>query len=217
MIISRGRRYIFVHIPKTGGTAFSQALEAGALDDDILIGDTPKARARAGHIKGLKSAGRLWKNSTLQDIEGLLTAAEIESFFTVTLVRNPWDRLVSLYHWLRLQRFAHSMVSIAKTHSFSGFLNHKTTRSLVFASPYGRAMTQPNGIEHADLFIRIEAFAEDVRPFEAHLGYRLPPLPRLNTSDRTADWRPYYCADDATLVAMICGQDIARFGYRFDR
>ena len=48
MIISRARRFIFVHIPKTGGTAFTLAYEARAAKDDILIGDTPKARKRAG-------------------------------------------------------------------------------------------------------------------------------------------------------------------------
>ena len=42
MIISRGRGYIFVHIPKTGGTAMALALEDRAKADDILIGDTPK-------------------------------------------------------------------------------------------------------------------------------------------------------------------------------
>lgn len=49
MILSRARRFIFIHIPKTGGTALTLALEAQAAKDDILISDTPKpARARAG-------------------------------------------------------------------------------------------------------------------------------------------------------------------------
>ena len=43
MIISPGRGYVFVHAPKTGGTAMALALEARAMADDILIGDTPKA------------------------------------------------------------------------------------------------------------------------------------------------------------------------------
>jgi hypothetical protein len=44
MIISNGRRYIFVHAPKTGGTSMTLALEARAKADDIIIGDTPKAK-----------------------------------------------------------------------------------------------------------------------------------------------------------------------------
>ena len=103
MIISRGRRFIFVHIPKTGGTALSLALEGRAMKDDLLIGDTPKARARKGRLAGVKTAGRLWKHATLADITGLVTADEVSTFFTLTLVRNPWDRMVSYYHWLRMQ------------------------------------------------------------------------------------------------------------------
>ena len=76
MIISRGRNYIFVHIPKTGGTAMAAALERRAMADDILVGDTPKARRRRGRLKGLATAGRLWKHSTLADIDGLVTRDE---------------------------------------------------------------------------------------------------------------------------------------------
>ena len=72
MIISHGRRYIFVHAPKTGGTALALALEARAMKDDILIGDTPKARQRRRRLKGVESSGRLWKHSRLADIYGLV-------------------------------------------------------------------------------------------------------------------------------------------------
>ena len=51
MIISHGRQYIFVHIPKTGGTSLALALEARAMKDDILIGDTPKAKKRRQRLK----------------------------------------------------------------------------------------------------------------------------------------------------------------------
>jgi len=40
MIISLGRKYIFVHIPKTGGTSLALALEGKAMKDDVLVGDT---------------------------------------------------------------------------------------------------------------------------------------------------------------------------------
>lgn len=56
MILSRGRRFIFVHIPKTGGTALALSLEGRAMKDDILIGDTPKARARSRRWRGGQGA-----------------------------------------------------------------------------------------------------------------------------------------------------------------
>ena len=215
MIISHGRRYILVHIPKTGGTALTLALEARAMKDDILIGDTPKARARRGRLKGLHSAGRLWKHSTLADIHGLVSDAEIADFYTLTLVRNPWDRLVSYYHWLRQQNFAHSAVGLAKTQSFSGFLNHPQTRTALRLWPYGAYMRDHLGVERARLYLRLERLAEEIAPFEAHLGFRLRPG-RCNASERQVDWRGYYSDADAALIASLCAGDIARFGYCFD-
>lgn len=215
MIISPGRDYIFVHIPKTGGTALSLALEARAMKDDILIGDTPKARARRGRLRGVKSAGRLWKHSTLADIEGLLPREAIAQMFCVTLVRNPWDRIVSYYHWLRAQSFAHPAVGLAKALEFSAFLNHPQTMASFRLWPYGAWMRNGSGVETKAHFLRLEQLEDDLGAFSAHLGINLR-VSRANSSDRRADWRGYYTESDAQLVAELCAEDIARFGYGFD-
>ncbi|WP_136646147.1 sulfotransferase family 2 domain-containing protein [Tabrizicola sp. YIM 78059] len=215
MIISRARRFIFAHAPKTGGTAFALAYEARAAKDDILIGDTPKARKRAGRWKGIKTAGRVWKHSTLADVIGLVSTEEVESFLTVTLVRNPWDRVVSYYHWLRAQSFANPAVGLAKARDFSGFLNHPQTMASLRLWPYGAYMRRPDGSEKPSLFLRLERFETDAAPLFDNLGFRLT-LPKANASDRARDWRVYYSDADAALVADLCGEDVARFGYSFD-
>lgn len=216
MIISHARRYIFVHIPKTGGTALSLALEARAAKDDILIGDTPKARARKERLRGVKTAGRLWKHSTLADVAGLVSDEEVAGFFTLTLVRNPWDRLVSYYHWLRGQGFAHPAVGLAKALEFGAFLRHPQTRASLQMWPYGAYLRDREGVERCSLFARLEHLRADLAPFEAHLGFRVTPFARVNESVRVQDWRRYYTKADAALVAEVCAEDIARFAYGFD-
>lgn len=215
MIISPGRKLIFVHIPKTGGTSLALALEARAMKDDILIGDTPKARRRRRHLRHASARGRLWKHSTLADIEGLVSREFIRSCFCVTLVRNPWDRLVSLYEWLKLQSFEHPMVARAQAEDFGGFLRAPATLGALRAAPYGAYLRDGAGVEQAAHFIRLEHFAEDAAPLWAHLGFRLD-LPHENRSPRGADHRAYYDAALADLVAQLCAEDIARFGYSFE-
>ncbi len=215
MIVSRGRKYIFVHIPKTGGTAMALALEARAKADDILVGDTPKAIRRRGRLKGVQTAGRLWKHSTLADAEGMITRDEMAEMFTFTLVRNPWDRMVSYYHWLQAQTFSHPAVALSKTESFTGFLNAPLTAATFRATPFAHYMTDGAGMVHADLYIRLEHLQQDMAPLVDHLGF-MPDMPVANTSVRPRDWRGFYSSQDAELLAEICARDIAAHGYAFD-
>lgn len=214
MIISTRRSYIFVHIPKTGGTSLALALEARAAADDILIGDTPKALRRRHRLRGLRTAGRLWKHSSLAEIDGILPEAELARLKVVCLVRNPWDRLVSYYHWLRDQSFDHFAVQLARGQSFSGFVNHPHTQASLREWPYGRYVTLANGAKRGDFFVRLEHFKQDVAAFEVHLGFAIE-LPKANVSRRDRDYRRYYSEADSELVGRLCAEDIARFNYLF--
>ncbi|MFY0690690.1 MAG: sulfotransferase family 2 domain-containing protein [Paracoccaceae bacterium] len=215
MIISRGRQYIFVHIPKTGGTSLALALEQRAMKDDIMLGDTPKATRRRRRVRGVESSGRLWKHSGLQDIRGLVTDAEIAAFKVFTMVRNPWDRIVSYYHWLREQSFDHPAVARAKALEFSAFLNHPETRAGLSAHPYGRYVTDAQGALRCDLFVRLEHLEEDLPRLENLLDLRIAPLPHANRSARDRDYSSYYSPADRDLVGELAAPDIERFEYTF--
>ena len=213
MILSPGRKYIFVHAPKTGGTALALALEDRAMKDDIMLGDTPKALKRRRRLRDVQTRGRLWKHATLADIDGLVPS--LDGFFAFTLVRNPWDRMVSYYHWLRAQSFNNPAVSVAKTNDFAGFLADRSTQMSISNWPYANYPTDATGTERCQLFARIEALDTDLDPLWSHLGFRLN-VPHVNKSDRPSDYRFAYTEATTEVVARLCATDISRFGYRFD-
>ena len=213
MILSQGRRYVFVHAPKTGGTALALALESRAMKDDIMLGDTPKALKRRRKVQGAQTRGRLWKHSTLADIDGLVPT--LDGLFAFTLVRNPWDRMVSYYHWLRDQSFDHPAVALAQQMVFDDFAQAPHVRASMRASPARHYMTDAAGVERCDAYIRLEAFDQDAAPLWAHLGFALD-LPRANASVRGSDYRAYYSDAARTAVAEDCAEDIQRFDYQFD-
>ncbi len=215
MILSRGREYLFIHMPKTGGTSMALALEERAMKDDIMLGDTPKARNRRRRLDGVRARGRLWKHATLADLDGLIAPDELDDLFVFTMVRNPWDRMVSYYHWLRAQNFSHSFVALAKELDFEAFVASPLVAQSFEASPAASYVTDATGCERADLFIRLEHLEQDLLPLEAHLGFGLG-LPHVNQSIRMADYRSVYTQTSRAHVARMCAVDIARFGYRFD-
>lgn len=213
MILSRGRRYLFIHIPKTGGTSLALALEARAMKDDIMLGDTPKARRRRGRIKDVEARGRLWKHATLSDLDGLVQPEELDDLFIFTMVRNPWDRMVSYYHWLQTQRFDHPAVSLARRYAFADFLSHPDTVLGMRMNPARRYVTDVQGNERSSLFIRLEHFKQDAAKLFEHLGFQFT-LPHENRSSREA-YQSYYSDHTAQIVADACAEDIQRFDYRF--
>ncbi len=214
MIISRGRSYIFVHIPKTGGTSLALALEDRAMKDDIMLGDTPKAKRRRHKVRGIETSGRLWKHAGLGDIDGLVTPQEIAGMFTFTMVRNPWDRMVSYYHWLQDQSFDHPAVTLAHARDFSGFLNAPETIAALNAQPYDHYMTACDGREYCDAYLRLEHFDTDAQILWDHLGFEVK-VPVVNRSVRAKPYADYYSEADRALIADISAADVGRFGYRF--
>lgn len=211
MIISPGRGYVFVHIPKTGGTSMALALEDRAMADDILIGDTPKARHRRRRLAKLSAPGRLWKHSRLSDIDGIEELPN--SPFVFTMVRNPWDRVVSLYHWARVQSFEHPLVSGAKELRFRDFVLSPALARAASNDASESYVKDAAGTVKCDAFVRLEHLDSDLRPVERHLGFPLH-LPHANVSDHPSS-ATLYDEETRNRVDRLFAPDIARFGYAF--
>lgn len=211
MIISPKRNFIFIHIPKTGGTSMALALEARAAADDILIGDTPKALRRRGRLKALSAPGRLWKHARLSDIDGMVGLPP--SPFIFTLVRNPWDRMVSLYHWAQKQTFNHQMIEKSKSLAFNDFIFDEHVARALRKDATEAYVTDRYGTLRCDAFVRLEHLHSDLAPVEAHLAFPLR-LPHANRTNHPAASHLY--TDKARdRIGDIFSADIARFGYRF--
>ena len=138
----------------------------------------------------------------------------MQDYFVFTIVRNPWDRMVSYYHWAREQSFDHPVVRAAAEHDFAGFLHHPDVWRPLRASPYHSYVQGPSGADHCNLYVRLEHLTSDIAPLEEHLGFRID-VGHVNASARDQDYRAYYTNDVRDHVARICADDIARFAYAF--
>jgi hypothetical protein len=74
-MIIKNKKLLFIHIPRTGGTSIEQSFG--------------RPRCKEG-INSLTQHNTLKQYSEKEDIN---------SYFTFSFVRNPWDRLISWYLW----------------------------------------------------------------------------------------------------------------------
>jgi hypothetical protein len=106
MIISKSRKFVFVHLEKCGGTSVENALSPYLAWDDMVMGSTHLGEQLQGfyfnyyghqHVK----ENMLWKHSTIKNIYNNFNE-DISSYKKIAVVRDPMELVKSLYTFSEL-------------------------------------------------------------------------------------------------------------------
>ena len=211
MPVSVEHSFVFVHIPKTGGTSIQVALRGAAITLGLVGMSTPDQREKLGitdawlhHIPAI-------------ELRHILGTAAWDRFFKFAFVRNPWERLVSLYHFQRdqfaaspdfRQRWPEIAARFATTHSFGEWLRGGPGPTLQLdriADREGRLLV--------DFVGRFEQIERDFSYVQQRIGI-MASLPHLLRSEHRP-YRDYYDDEAHDLVAHHYRRDIEGFGYDF--
>lgn len=215
MLYDPVRKFIFVHIWKTGGESVVSALKDHCpvyfrnryVNKAIRMAPGPATAA-------LKWRARLvaGQHFTAQEIRNQMPDRAFEEAFKFTFVRNPWDWQVSNYAYA-LQTPAHGQHEIIrKLGSFDAYIRYQYEEQAPSQSSF---ILSDAGEEIVDFVGRLETMQADFQTVCKKIGVAAE-LPFLNTSKRRKDWRSYYTDETRSLVAKLFEEDIERFGYRWD-
>ena len=177
MIINFTHAFIFIHVPKTAGTSATRHLSKFTGDNDVDINSPLSRRARAYCEEfGLR------KHTPAQEIRRFLGPPKFERLFKFAFVRNPYERIYSLYKFLKFNwrswPGSEIMDGFASLESFlqSDFFRVATTgdsidgllRSQVFwlCDAQGRVL--------CDFIGRVESFEADFDHICSQLGLPAP-------------------------------------------
>ncbi|WP_294222706.1 sulfotransferase family 2 domain-containing protein [uncultured Shimia sp.] len=205
-MISKQKKFVFVHIQKTAGNSIQRALEP--FGEDAIV-ENPKQRkhnAELGAINrfGIKGAyinvGKHAKLSQIHQHWNTEALGDWNQYLKFTCVRNTWDRLVSLYfspHFGRTKFDAqdfHRFIEDTASMSQSAFVMVDSRLGI-------------------DRFLRFEHLAEDFGELCAQLGIQAT-LPHLNQSVHAA-YAQYYDPEARKLVEDLYAEEIEQFGFKF--
>jgi hypothetical protein len=205
-MICHDYKCIFIHIPKVAG----QSIETIFLN---LLGLTWKTRAPLLLRKndcpeiGPPRLAHLTINEYIQ--YKYLSEDLFDDYYKFSFVRNPWDRVVSIYHYLGYDR----------KFIFGEFvLNH--LHELLhtyywFLKPQKEFITTNNNIM-VDFIGRYENLQSDFDIVCKKLGIEDSALIHKNKSKRNFnEYKAYYNSTSKDLVYKIYKQDVKLFKYEF--
>lgn len=136
--------------------------------------------------------------------------AEERRYFVFSAVRNPFDRLISAWRYLKSTRDRPLLDVLLNPPREGHDFRHltRTQVSLLREQKSRKLIT--------DDLIRYERCQEDFDRVRRRLN--LPPfrLPVMNVSNRGPDYRIYFDTQTRALAEEMYMEDLLTFGYRFD-
>lgn len=218
MRISYRHRFIFVHVPKTGGTSVSKALDAFSHD----VSDVERLFAaicrRLGRRLGLRWESHRWlkfptQHVTLEELKAAYPRKVFDISFKFAFVRNPWDWLVSDYYSI-LQHPVNPKYELVRY--LDDFREYVEWCAENPPTPQMDYLMDSDGGMLADYVGRFENLTEDFATVAARLGIDAE-LPHLNRSvqRRSPIYREQYDDHARKTVEQILSKDIEGLGYEY--
>ncbi len=170
---------IFIHIPRTGGTSIEAALGFQLGNDE--------------------------KHLTAKDLQRRVGEAAWKNAFVFSFVRNPWDRIISLY-----QQPYFSNINQLSQKPLAYFLHHYQPPD--WEKKYYYEYLNTEGV---DFIGRFEHRTEDLAHIAETTGIALDPQVHKRKTARQVDYRPYYDEQTKEMVYKMYRLDIEKYRYTF--
>lgn len=185
-------KLIFIHPPKTAGGSIIKVL------------NITRENRRFGHYD-------------YNQLKNFLDPSKLQEYTKFTVTRNPWDRMVSLFHF-RIMKGYDTILFPHGNYNFEDWLFNKVTRMRAGNlewTPVIDCITDDSGNIMTDYIIRFENLEKEWKSFLSEVGVPHIPLPVVNKTEHK-HYREYYTSDKSiNFVKEIFQKDINYFNYKF--
>lgn len=239
MIVSHRHRFIFIKSAKTASSSIELMLSKICGPDDVLTSLAPfDERFDADYYE--------FQPRNNEGFENHMSASEIKKkvgegiwnqYLKITVVRNPWDMVVSRYHWekerlwpsirknivnilrdpvavVRYKRLLHRIKMIFVLSTFSNFIRYfdkRWTNSRFYFDEEGKPI--------CDVYLSFENLNKGLNDLECILGVELGCLPRLKSKPRKGKihYSQYFNQPQKVRIEKLFKHEIEVFGYTFEQ
>lgn len=209
---------IFIHIPKTGGSSIRKLL-SNLKNPKLSFNDKVKYYYME-ELKRKKIASRHGKAINFLDF---FSKDLWDNSLKFTCVRNPWDLMVSSYHWWI--QYGHNFANLNKMFldiskmSFNEYINSTYGKTMINeckGNPQDWFLDIDNKIM-VDGIVKLENFNEDFKKLLDNSGkkfYGFINLPKENVTIRKK-YQDYYDDSSKKMIETRFNFIIEKFDYKF--
>ncbi len=220
MIISYSKNFIFFKVQKTGSSSVEENLSHVCSSEDIV---TPDIHRKPGknYKQGNITIYNHMRPDKLLDTE-FMTIDEFRSFKRIAVCRNPWDKMVSAFWWIKVVvqnayagLYGKDLWSKALT-DFGPFVKGYLIDGMNARDSEAFYFDKDGCIQMTDI-IFYESLQVDYESVCRRLDLRFEQLPVLKSQSRLFEdlYNVYYTPDIRDLVAEEFKLEIETFGYTF--
>jgi len=218
MILSQSHKFLFVHVPKTAGTALTAALSPFGVTGTRHLW---RRLLRRLPVTESPDHAYLRKHETAADIRRKLSPAVFDRYHRFAVVRNPFDHAVSHYEYLkefRNARIARQMSAM----SFTEYLHHRikgktlTTRFFVRLPDQAHFIADADGALLVHRIMRFESLQDDFKALVRDLALgdvELKQVNRTKAKSGSKSYKSYYDTESSDLVRQLYARDFRILGY----
>jgi hypothetical protein len=215
VIVSHEHGFVFMKTRKTAGTSVEIALSRVCGDGDVITPVTAEDEAlrlaRGGRgPQNFESPPNLerraFNHMPVSMVRTMLGRKRFESYFSFAVERNPWDAVVSLYHW----RFRDTEPG--------RFAEYVASEAVETFATKNQRIYRIKGEVAVDRVLRYEALTDELAAVWKELGLPGDPdLPHAKSGTRPQgpSYRSYYDDSSRQRVAELFALPIRDLGYEF--
>ena len=209
MLVSFEKSFLFIHVPKTGGTSMRAVLQRHAHKPQLRPANRYLERLgiSVNHLLGSYKDYRFRTHERADIVAKRLPNDVFDRLFKFGFVRNPWDLLPSLYRFI-LKNEKHKRHGIVSKMQFGEFVEYAAAKNI---ANQRRLIATPAGEPLLDFVGRFERLAEDYQFVSDQIGLQIP-LPHLNRTE-SRSLSDYYDDQSINRVQQAYRGDLEAFGY----
>jgi len=217
-MVSHKHKFIFVHIGRTAGCSIERALCDDYCGDESTLTNN-KWVLYKDYKSFLENSELAISMNTRSEIKALFGKKVYNEYLKFTVVRNPWQRMLSQFKKTEDKRNGMYFVDWVK----KSFVSKDRNMNNRFYKPCMWWISDDNGNNEMDYIIRFENLDKDFSKLLSKIGIddiklnKVKMLPSWASRDDidSQNYRDYYDNETRELIAINFKSDIEEFGYEF--